>query len=231
MDLRLIAEIKKASPDGVVFQETLDVAQQAEAYTKLGASAISVVTAPGFQGDKNWIKQIRDKTHLPILRKDFLSSADDMKETRDLGADWVLLISDILTHAELDLLTFHANRVGLKPVVEVHSLYGLNNALLVDTNRILINNRNIRTNQLKILHTMNMISMIPDRYEITTASGYDTQPKLIEVTAKLQEIDYILIGKMLMTSNDLTATFKQILNLCQINAKTTSTSAQSPAES
>lgn len=197
-------------------------ADLAKEYTRLGADMISVVTAPSFGGDKEWIKDIRKVTNLPILRKDFLYTADELKETKDLGADQVLLIAQLFTFDELDTLCFHANRIGLKPVIEVQQVTDLMISTKVDAHRILINNRNLRTGKINMLNAFNMIHLVSNQYELTTASGYDIESNMITKVTELGFYDNILIGKLLMTSTDLEETFKQIKRQCTktMNMKT-----------
>lgn len=212
--MKLIAEIKKRSPFEGLLKEQVNPAELAAEYTRLGAGAISVVTAAMFDGELNWIKEVREATHLPILRKDFIHDVDQLEQTRDLGADWILLIADFLTLAELDDLCFHANHLGLKPVVEVHSLASVRNAQIVDTNRIMINNRELRTGKVNVMHALNLLPMIDTKYEITVASGLDQQPQLLKVLNG-SEVDFVLIGKALMTSTNLEQMFQEILTLCE----------------
>ncbi len=211
--MKLIAEIKKASPHDGVLCPNIMLEYRVKDYERLGASAISIVTAQDFQGEKQWITEARKHTKLPILRKDFIVSVDELKETADLGADWVLLIAEMLTAKELDNLTFHASRLGLRPIVEVQSIYGTSLLDHCDTNDVLINNRNLRTGRINMMTAFDLLPMISDKYVITVASGFDTKPILLKVLRKSEEFDYFLVGKMLMQSTNLEETFKEH-NLC-----------------
>ena len=207
--MKIIAEVKKTSPFSTWTVEDVRLEWRVKEYERLGAAAISIVTAKAFQGEKQWITEARKHTKLPILRKDFLSTPDEIKETRDLGADWVLLVAELLAAHELDILTFEAWKCGLKPVVEVNSLFGIGALPYCDTAHVLINNRNIRTGKLNTMTVFNLLPLINDNYVITAASGLDEQPAVLKTIRKLSAIDYILVGKAFMQSTNLEETFKQ----------------------
>ena len=207
--MKIIAEVKKTSPFSDWKVDDVQLEWRVKEYERLGASAISIVTAKAFQGEKQWVTEARKHTKLPILRKDFLSKPEEIEETKDLGADWVLLVSELLAAHELDALTFHAWRVGLKPVVEVNSLFGIGALPYCDTSHVLINNRNIRTGKLNTMTLFNLLPLIDDKYEITAASGLDEQPAIIKTIKKIGEIDNILVGTAFMRSTNLEETFKQ----------------------
>ncbi len=206
--MKIIAEIKKASPFAGRFVENVDLENRIKEYDRLGAAAISIVTAPSFEGEKDWISTARKLTKLPILRKDFISTLKDLEETKELGADWVLLIVDYLQPEEVDYLTFHAWRLGLKPIIEVQSLVGLKKLKHADAGHIVINNRNLRTGEVNTMLMYNLLPMIGEQYVTIAASGLD-QDTIGEIR-RLRAFDYVLVGSLLMKSTNLEQTFKEL---------------------
>ena len=207
--MKLIAEIRKATPHGGLIAPIPNPVELAKEYTRLGASVISVVTTPGL-GDKSWLKQVRDVTHLPILRSDIVQTERDVKESKDLGVTQQLLIAEFYSHSELFDMCFWSNREGVKPVVEFHTPYGYQIATKVDTARILINNRNFRTGEVKILNSVNYMNRLSDQFEVTTAGGYGYDLDVIGNIRDTGYFDYMLIGKALLQSTNLEETFKKI---------------------
>lgn len=208
--MKLIAEIKKFSPYTQV-EFDIDPEQLAKSYTELGASAISIVTAKSFKGDKEWIKAVRAVTTLPIFCKDFLLKIEDVEKVKEAGADWLLFVSEMYTLDELDFLTFHANRIGIKPVVEAHSRAGLYKALSVDTNRVMINNRDLKTGKINMMNAFNFAPLLSDQRVLYTASGYDMSLSTIPQLKQLDKYEYILIGSCFLQSINLPETFKNII--------------------
>src|SRR4051812_21958711 len=131
--VRLIAEIKKASPSKGVFRQDFNVVSLATIYSSAGASAISVVTEEDFfQGDLGWISQIRKTCSLPVLRKDFVFDAHQVYETRAAGASAILLITAMLQPDSLRNLHQLATSLKLDVLVEVHDESELMEALEAD---------------------------------------------------------------------------------------------------
>jgi indole-3-glycerol phosphate synthase len=110
----LIAEVKKASPSAGVICHDFDPVRIARAYEEAGASCISVLTDEKFfQGSKNYMREIRNAVHLPILRKDFIIDPLQILEAIEYGADAILLIVSILSDQELKLFISMASEAGL----------------------------------------------------------------------------------------------------------------------
>lgn len=208
MEMKVIAEVKKSSPFIGKIVDDIRLDWRVREYERLGAAMISIVTAKEFDGDKQWVAEARKITKLPILMKDFIAHEDHIKEAVDLGADYILLIAELLTAKELDELTFYAWKHRITPIVEIQSLYGVRILPYADTGYVLLNNRNLRTGQVNVLTALNLLPMVPSSKVIIAASGFDQQPKIIHVMRKLQEIDYILVGTGLMKSENLEETFK-----------------------
>src|SRR5262249_1492149 len=144
--LRLLCEIKRASPSQGVLKSDLDPAAMARLYQHGGASAISVVTEPDhFQGDPGWIEIVRAATTLPILMKDFFLDSYQLLDAAHRGADGVLLIASLLSEIQLQRLIGEARLLGLDPLVEVHGADELARSLRAGATLVGINNRDLRT--------------------------------------------------------------------------------------
>src|SRR5262245_32437830 len=144
--VRIIAEVKKASPSKGVLKADLDPARQAAAYASGGACAISVVTEEDFfQGDLGWISKIRESSALPILRKDFVFQPYQVYETRAAGASAMLLIAAMLEQSELQDLIALARDLKLDTLAEVHDEIELGQALEAGATIIGVNNRDLKT--------------------------------------------------------------------------------------
>lgn len=208
--MKLIAEIERVSPYYGILKNEVNIPELVQEFEKNGADTISLVTVPAFGGDKQWVKQAREVTKLPIMVRDFLRTIEEVKEYKDLGADMITFCSELFLPEELDNLVYYAGYIGIKPVVEVNSIYGIKSALKTDTNAIIINNRNIRSGELAMMTTFSAIPLIPDKYEIMTMGGYDDNFNYLEVLESMGEVDHILLGKVLMQSLNLAGTFKHI---------------------
>ncbi len=208
--IRIIAEVKKASPSKGVLNAGLNAAGQATAYTKAGASAISVVTEEDFfQGDLGWIGQIRELSALPILRKDFIYSAFQVYETRAGGASAILFIVAMLEPAELkDLMTL-ARELKLDALVEVHDEAELGEALEAGASIIGVNNRDLKSFNVDIETSIRLATLIPADRLFVVESGIHNRAdldRLIDSGA-----DAFLIGEHFLTSADPAAALRGLL--------------------
>ncbi len=208
MTPKIIAEIKKGSPSGGIIRQDVDPVFYAQEYTRLGAKAISVVTASSHFGKKEWITTVAENTSLPILRKDYITTVDQLKETKELGADWVLLIAELLDADKLTSLVYSAGLLGLKPVVEVENLVGALKFTKSEAITILINNRSLATNEIDYNLSRKLLKNIPDQLEIIIASGLD--PSLVAEFSALGIVDWFLIGSLFMKSDNLEQTFQTL---------------------
>src|SRR5678815_1252821 len=128
--VRILAEVKKASPSKGVFSQSFSVSSLVDAYTEAGASAISVVTEEDFfQGSVGWVAEIRERSPLPVLRKDFVFDPYQVYETRNARASAILLIVAMLRPEELRSFVSLSKEVGLDALVEVHDEVELGEAL------------------------------------------------------------------------------------------------------
>jgi indole-3-glycerol phosphate synthase len=211
--VRLIAELKRASPSKGILAPHLDLFQVAELYAQNGAAAISVLTDEKFfQGTLETLRELRftRKLGLPLLRKDFLIDEVQLYEARVNGADAVLLIAAALTN-DLRFADLHALalELGLTPLVEVHNETETERALkLKDVRLIGINNRNLATFEVSLATTERIRPMIPGDICVVAESGIFTA-KDVERLAKAN-VDAILVGEALVTSEDIPAKVREL---------------------
>ncbi|MDX1682830.1 MAG: indole-3-glycerol phosphate synthase TrpC [Phycisphaeraceae bacterium] len=203
-ELRVIAEVKKASPSAGVIREDFDPVAIALSYCEHGAAAISCLTdRKYFQGELEFISRIRQAVPLPVLRKDFIVDPYQVWEARAAGADAVLLIGECLeSEAELLDLLIAATELGMSTLVEVHSVDQL---LRVRPHigfphpqytLLGINNRDLKTMTTDIAHTLRLIDMVEDPSLLVSESGIRSH----EDVQRLREagVNRILVGEHLM---------------------------------
>ena len=210
--IRLIAEVKKASPSRGIIRDDIDPIEIARTYAPSGASAISVLTEPRyFQGSLNNLKRIRNallQEGIPILRKDFLSDRYQILESRAYGADAVLLITAILTPERLKELINLSHALGMACLVEVHDEKELDMALESGAGIIGINNRDLTTFKVDVGTTSKLRGLIPGDRIVVSESGIRSR-KDIEALEKIR-VNAVLIGEALMTSQDIRSKIKEL---------------------
>ena len=211
--VRLIAELKRASPSKGILAPHLDLFQVADIYAQNGASAISVLTDEKFfLGKLETLHELRfaRKSGLPLLRKDFLIDEVQLYESRANGADAVLLIAAALTDDQLfaDLHAL-ALELGLTPLVEIHNEAEAGRALkLKNICLIGINNRDLATFDVSLETTERIRPMIPAHVAVVTESGIFTD-RDVERLARAN-VDAILVGEALVTSKDIASKVRQL---------------------
>ncbi len=200
--VRLIAEVKKASPSKGVIREDFDPVAIARIYQAHGASCISVLTdEPYFQGRLEYLRQIRQTVELPLLRKDFIIDPYQVVEARLAGADGVLLIAECLDDVSLRRLYGAIVDLGMTPLVE---LYEPDNRLrVVDAGAELIgiNNRNLRTFEVDLAHTLRLRQLIPHDRVVVGESGIRTRDDVLALEAA--GVQAMLVGETLMGRPDI----------------------------
>lgn len=211
--IKLIAEVKKASPSRGLLSTHFDAVALAKIYANNGASAISVITEKNyFQGDISYLKQI--KTALgdgcpPLLRKDFIIDPYQVYETRAAGADCLLLIAAALTKDELTSLLELSNRLGLECLVEIHNFKELHTAIDCGASIIGINNRNLDTFEVDLGTTRRLRPLIPDNCIVVSESGFNNRQDVLGI--KDLDINAILVGSALVTSTDIALKMRELL--------------------
>ena len=208
--VRVIAEIKKASPSKGVLSPQLDVESLAAQYKANGAAAISVVTEEDhFQGDLSWVRLSGRAASLPVLRKDFVFDPYQIYETRSAQASAILLIAAMLKPDELKDLHAEARQSALDVVVEVHDEIELGEALEAGAQIVGVNNRDLKSFRVDIETSVRLANLIPQDRLFVVESGIQARQdidRLLEVGA-----DAFLIGEHLITSTDPGAALRALL--------------------
>ncbi len=197
--VRAIAEVKRSSPSAGVLREEYEPAAIAMAYEKAGASAISVLTEPSrFGGSIDHLTRVRDRIRLPVLLKDFVIHERQLYEARAAGADAALLIVALLSPAQLLDYAALARELGLEPFLEIHEERELEAAFAVTGAGIGVNNRDLRTLEIRRGWAERIIPKIPaDRLRVAE-SGYRERAEL--ETLALTGADAVLVGESLLRS-------------------------------
>jgi len=208
--VRVIAEVKKASPSRGVFTPNFSVNTLVKAYTSAGATAISVVTEEDFfQGSLAWVSEIRQASPLPVLRKDFVFDQFQVYETRGAGASAILLIAAMLKQDELKSLLELSKEVNLDALVEVHDEWELDEALEAGASIIGVNNRNLKTFEVSLDISFRLSQKIPDDRLFVVESGIRGRSEINELLDA--GADAFLIGESLITASDPEKTLQELM--------------------
>lgn len=199
--IKLIAEIKKASPSKGLIRKDFDPAGIARIYDDR-ADAISVLTEEDFfLGSLRSIGDVKAASGRPVLRKDFIFEEYQIYESRAAGADALLLIERILEPSQAGEYLHMAEDLGMSALLEVHDVKGLEKALRLDADIIGINNRNLDTLKTDIETTFELKKEMPRGKVVVSESGIETRKDVL----RLEEagIDALLIGTAFMESEDI----------------------------
>jgi len=209
--LKLIAEVKKASPSKGLLCPDFKPVTLAQTYAHNGAAAISVLTeANYFQGSLDYLEEIRRAVVIPLLRKDFIFDEYQVYEAASYGADAILLITAILEPPRLKELLSLCKELRLNALVEVHNEEELQKALLAGAGIIGINNRNLNTFKVDIDTTRRLRLLIPPEHIVVSESGISTRENI----GKMKEcgVDAVLVGEALVTAKDIPSKMKELLS-------------------
>ncbi|HET6788527.1 MAG TPA: indole-3-glycerol phosphate synthase TrpC [Aquabacterium sp.] len=197
----VIAEIKKASPSKGVIREHFLPGEIAASYARHGAACLSVLTDERFfQGRADYLRQARAACDLPVLRKDFMISDYQVYEAAAMGADCILLIAACLSDAQMIELEALAHSLGLAVLVEVHDGDELERALQLKTPLVGINNRNLRTFEVTLDTTLNLLSEVPLGRLLVTESGILSPADVRRM--RDANVHAFLVGEAFMRADD-----------------------------
>lgn len=200
--IRLIAEIKKASPSKGVIREDFDPVKIARIYEDKSVDAISVLTEEDFfSGDLKYIPSVKGVTTRPVLRKDFIFDEYQIYEARANSADAVLLIAALLYTTQAEEYIHLCKELGLAALFEVHDHEELEKALRVDADIIGINNRSLKTMSIDLKTTFLLKKDIPNGKIVVSESGINMRDDVL----RLEDggVDAMLIGTSIMESGDI----------------------------
>ncbi len=197
----VIAEIKKASPSKGVLREDFDPAAIAASYARHGAACLSVLTDHDFfQGSEAYLQQARAACALPVIRKDFIVDPYQVVEARAIGADCILLIVACLEDERMAELNGLAQSLGMDVLVEVHDADELQRALALPGALLGINNRNLRTFEVSLDTTLELLPAIPEGRMVVTESGIHTPEDVARMRA--HGVHAFLVGEAFMRAPD-----------------------------
>jgi indole-3-glycerol phosphate synthase len=203
-EVRIIAEVKKASPSAGVIRADFDPVPIARTYEAHGAAAISVLTDEHyFQGSLAYLTAIRKAVGIPVLRKDFILERYQLLEARAAGADAALLIAECLPGDRLAELQRDAEAIGLHTLVELHDTDQLPRVLACGARVVGINNRDLRTFTTRLEHTIDLMAGIPADRIVVGESGIRTHDDLLRL--ENAGVKAVLVGESLMKSPDIGA--------------------------
>jgi indole-3-glycerol phosphate synthase len=208
--IKLIAEVKKASPSKGVIRADFDPVAIARTYEAHGATCLSVLTDEQyFQGHLDYLRAVRAAVQLPVLRKDFILDPYQLLEARAAGADAALLIAECLDDCSLRSLHNEALELGLTPLVELYDPENLPRVLEAGATLVGINNRDLRSFHTDLDHTLRLRPQIPENCLVVGESGIRTRADVECLAAG--GVDAILVGETLMLRPDIGAAVDELL--------------------
>lgn len=208
--IRLIAEVKKASPSKGVIRADFDPVAIARTYAAHGASCLSVLTDEQyFQGHLDYLRAVKAAVELPILRKDFILDPYQVFEARAAGADAVLLIAECLDDCGLRSLHRLIVDLGMTPLVELYEPTNLPRVLEAGASLVGVNNRNLHTFEVDLEHSIRLHEQVPRECVFVSESGIRGRADV----ERLQSagVDAILVGESLMRQPDIGAAVDSLL--------------------
>jgi len=205
----VIAEVKKASPSKGVIRADFRPADIAVSYEAGGAACLSVLTDEQFfHGSADYLKQARAACGIPVLRKDFMVDLYQIYEARAMGADCILLIVSALDHGLMAEMEACAHELGMAVLIESHDGDELTAALKLKSNLIGINNRNLRTFDVTLDTTLNLLDRIPQERMVITESGILNGDDVARMRAA--NVHAFLVGEAFMRAADPGAELRRL---------------------
>lgn len=209
-EVSLIAEVKKASPSKGIIRADFHPVSIAQSYESAGATCISCLTDEiFFQGKLEFLTAIREVSQIPILRKDFILDEYQVYEARVAGADAILLIAECLSESRLNQILEKAHELGMTALVELYEESNVEPVVRSGAKLIGVNNRDLRTFEVDLHHTIRMREKIPtDRLLVAESGiGENSEVELLHNAG----IDAILVGESLMRQSDVQAAVRKLL--------------------
>ncbi len=210
--IRIIAELKQASPSRGLLLDHFDPETLSKQYNRGGAAALSVLTEPNyFRGSLLNLKTARSATNLPILQKDFIFDPYQLYEGAAAGADAILLIVPMLSDSELARLYETAVLLNLVPVVEIYDETDIDRLKPLPRNTFIgINNRNLRTFDTNVRHAMDLVDriLVQDNYPIIFSGIHGRD----DITFYSDRTKMFLIGEYLVTAPDRIKALRNLLS-------------------
>lgn len=208
--VQLIAEIKKASPSAGLIRADFDPPRIARQYVSAGAACLSVLTDETFfQGQLQFLKDVRATVDVPILRKDFVLDEYQLFEARAAGADAVLLIAECLSPGQLADLHGRCCELGMTPLVELYRAENLPSVLACGPSLVGVNNRDLATFQTELEHSLRLRPQVPKEILFVSESGIRNRQDVERLAAA--GVDAMLVGESLMRCPDVAAATRSLL--------------------
>lgn len=209
--IKLIAEVKKASPSKGLLCPDYQPVELARTYTNNGAAAISVLTeSKYFKGNLEHLEEIRKTVNIPLLRKDFIFDDYQVYESAAFGADAILLITAILEQKRLEELLLLCKELSLNALVEIHNEAELKKAKLAGAEIIGINNRNLNTFEVNTDTTRQLRALIPPSCIVVSESGISSKDDIKKM--KECKVNAVLVGEALVTAKDIPTKMRELLS-------------------
>jgi indole-3-glycerol phosphate synthase len=209
-DIGLIAEVKKGSPSAGTIRADFDPLAIANIYQSSGASCLSVLTDEKFfQGHLDYLTKIRETASVPVLRKDFIIDRYQVLEARIAGADAILLIAECLDDCTLRDLYFYASELGMESLIEIYDPENLDRVLKLEPALLGVNNRDLRTFEVDLNHTLEIVPRVPKSTLLVSESGIKTRGDVEKL--KAHGVGAILVGETLMRADDIASAVKELV--------------------
>lgn len=208
--IKLIAEVKKASPSVGLIRADFDPVTIARIYDAHGATCISVLTDElYFQGHLDYLTAVRNAVERPVLRKDFILDSYQLLEARAAGADAALLIAECLDDCNLRKLFNEACELQLTPLVELYEPANLPRVVEAGATLIGVNNRNLHDFEVDLEHTIRIRAEVPNDCVLVGESGIKTHADVEKLA--MAGVDAILVGESLMREPDIGAAVDRLM--------------------